>query len=248
MLRKLAHIAVWILVIAYLGVSLAFTERMDSGSTVAYVDVELMDSAKSQLVSKDDVIAQIERFGYTVTGMLVDSINMSGIEDAVSDISGAKTAKVFYTPDGVLHIRIWQRVAVVRIITGRSQYYLDEEGEVIQFNDRFSPKVIVFTGDIDPGYAVEELHELSMFIRQDPFFNALVQGIHVDQKRNLEIIPRIGSHRIYFGPTEDYEWKFTKLRAFYKNALPNVGWDRYSSIDLRYGDQVVCKRKEVSTI
>ena len=247
MLRKLAHIIVWLLVLAYLGTSLAFTERMDKLRTVSYIEVELMDSLESQMVSKDDVLTQINRFGYNVIGIQIDSINISGIEDAVSDISGVKSASVYYTPDEILHIRIWQRKPIARIIAGRSQYYLDEEGKIIQFNDRFTPKVLVITGNINPEFALDNLHDLSVFIREDPFIDALVQGIHVDQKMNLEIIPRLGSHRIFFGSVDDYEWKFEKLRAFYKNALPKIGWDIYSSIDLRYSNQVVCKKIDLVT-
>ena len=61
--------------------------------------------------------------------------------------------------------------------------------------------------------------------------------------KNIELVPRLGDHRIFIGNAENLPWKFEKLRALYEKALPLVGWDVYESIDLRFGDQVVCKKK-----
>lgn len=36
--------------------------------------------------------------------------------------------------------------------------------------------------------------------------------------------------------------KLNRLEEFYKEALPRVGWDRYSEINIEFENQVVCKR------
>ena len=58
----------------------------------------------------------------------------------------------------------------------------------------------------------------------------------------VELVPRSGRHTILFGRIEQVERKFDKLLRFYRNGLQNIGWDAYRTIDIRYKDQVVCKK------
>jgi len=248
MFRKIIHIVVWLLVFAYLAMALAFTERMEDNQQVAYIKVDLMDSLDFQFVNREDVIKVLRLHGFKITGMPLDSINRSAIRDAVYDIPEVKDVNVFYTPDGQLHISIWQRKPLVRIKSGKLDFYLDEDNLPIPFSPRFTPKVLVITGSVNASLAREELFDLAEFIRQDQFHSALIQEIHLDDNKQMELIPRIGDQRIYFGNAEDFEWKLTKLKVFYEKALPNLGWSKYSSIDLRFKDQVVCKKNEQSSI
>jgi cell division protein FtsQ len=38
--------------------------------------------------------------------------------------------------------------------------------------------------------------------------------------------------------------KFEKLKIFYTKGLPYEGWEKYSEINLKYGDQIVGKIRE----
>ncbi len=248
MLRRVIHIIIWLCVFTYLVIALTFTERMEDTQMVGYIGVDLMDSTEFQFVDREDVIRVLQLRGFKISGMPLDSIDRSGVREAVYDIPEVKDVNVFYTPDGELHISIWQRKPVVRIKSGRLDYYLDEDNLPLPFSPRFTPKVLIITGSDDVTLAQEKLFNLAVFIRQDPFFNALVQEIHINKEEQLEIIPRVGEQRIFMGGPENYEWKLTKLMAFYKKALPNLGWNKYSSIDLRFGDQVVCKKIEYSSL
>jgi len=247
MLRKVIHILVWLFVFAYLAMALAFTERMEDTQKVGYIKVDLMDSTDFQFVNREDVIKVLRLHGYKITGMPVDSINRSAVRDAVYDIPEVKDVNVYYTPDGELHISIWQRKPVVRIKSGRLDFYLDEDNMPIPFSPRFTPKVLVISGAVDASLAREKLFDLADFINHDQFFSALVQEIHIDKRKKLEIIPRLGEHRIFLGDADDFEWKLTKLKVFYEKALPNLGWSKYSSIDLSFKNQVVCKKIEQSS-
>ncbi|MCD7935525.1 MAG: cell division protein FtsQ, partial [Tannerellaceae bacterium] len=33
------------------------------------------------------------------------------------------------------------------------------------------------------------------------------------------------------------------LQVFYEQAIPKVGWDKYSLINLKFKDQIVCTKK-----
>ena len=54
--------------------------------------------------------------------------------------------------------------------------------------------------------------------------------------------PRSGRFAVLFGRLEDVERKFDKLLRFYRSGLSSIGWSEYRTIDIRYNDQVVCKK------
>ncbi|MCC8036462.1 MAG: hypothetical protein LIO77_11180 [Rikenellaceae bacterium] len=59
----------------------------------------------------------------------------------------------------------------------------------------------------------------------------------------IELIPRVGRHVIRLGNLDDTQEKLDKLMLFYNRALDYEGWEEYRTIDLRYKDQIVCRRR-----
>lgn len=58
----------------------------------------------------------------------------------------------------------------------------------------------------------------------------------------VELTPRSGRFTILFGRLEEVDRKLDKLMRFYRNGLSKLGWETYRSIDIRYRNQVVCKK------
>ena len=54
----------------------------------------------------------------------------------------------------------------------------------------------------------------------------------------------MGGHVIELGRPGDYEQKFDRLKVFYEKGLGEVGWDRYSRINVDYENQVVATKKK----
>ena len=64
-----------------------------------------------------------------------------------------------------------------------------------------------------------------------------------DQWRFQELnIISLAKQKIYFGNTDNMEIKFKKLELFYKNILPTKGWNYYESVNLKFKNQIVCKK------
>lgn len=57
----------------------------------------------------------------------------------------------------------------------------------------------------------------------------------------LTFVPRSGDFTIRFGRIEQVDYKFEKLRRFYRDGLAVVGWGRFSELDVRFANQVVCR-------
>ena len=62
-------------------------------------------------------------------------------------------------------------------------------------------------------------------------------------KEHMEIsfVPRSGTFVVDLGTTTDLDKKLSNLYRFYHKGLDKMGWDKYTSISLRYNGQVVCR-------
>jgi cell division protein FtsQ len=85
----------------------------------------------------------------------------------------------------------------------------------------------------------KELFKTADFISKDSLWSAQIAQIYVNQDHELELIPRVGTNRILLGNADSLESKFYNLLVFYKQALPQVGWDRYKIINIKFANQVV---------
>jgi cell division protein FtsQ len=65
--------------------------------------------------------------------------------------------------------------------------------------------------------------------------------IHVDEKGELVLIPREGNERFLFGQPNSLEDKFMKMEKYYTTIIPEKGSARYSTVDVRFRGQIVCK-------
>ncbi len=225
------------------------------------VDINIADSLSKRFIEKRDVLEILSKNKKLPLGSPVSGINTNEIEKLVLANSLVKACNVYATIDGKINIELWQREPVVRIIDKRNKsYYLDSEGSVIKMSERFTPHILVVTGNINTPFShksieniynrkyngkaekLREIHEMAMFISHDEFWDSQIVQMYVDKNGEFEIVPRIGPHLILLGKKENYKKKFKKLWVFYKEGLNNVGWNQYLKINLKYKDQIVCTK------
>ena len=83
--------------------------------------------------------------------------------------------------------------------------------------------------------------EMLETIREDPFWNAQIAQVDIDQKARAVFYTQVGDETIEFGKPIDLETKFRKLKIFYKEIFPRVGWNKYERINVEYEGQVVAE-------
>lgn len=242
MWRKLLNIISWALLTAYLGVSIWFTEQRMSQLTFHEVIVNITDSLESHFITPAEVTGILAQNGIRTTGNRLAELNRDQVKNTVQSLSGVKDALVYSTPDGILFIQISQRTPVMRYIGPVTSFYLDSDGREMALSENYSARVLMITGSGDKQFLKDSLFKVVNAIRNETFLDALIEEIVVSVDHTLEIIPRVGDQRIFFGDAGDYDWKLTKLKVFYEKGLPNVGWNRYSNIDLRYSNQIVARK------
>ncbi len=232
-------------------------------SRVKKVNIIVEDSLMNSFVTADDISGMLEDSGIVLMGKLCDSVNTYKIEKIIDNNSMVKKSEVYVTYGGEVYIRIWQRNPIVRIITyDKESYYIDEDGYLMPYVDAKPGRVLVVTGKIDAPLALfdknfnvlhseilfnrdtllKEIYELSEYIYNNSFWRSNIEQIYVQSENEYHLIPKVGSFLINFGDIKDYKKKFRNLFVFYKDVLPKVGWNTYETVDLRFENQIVCKK------
>ena len=49
---------------------------------------------------------------------------------------------------------------------------------------------------------------------------------------------------VYLGKLENFENKLARLKEFYQKGLNQVGWNKYSRINLEFSNQIICTKRE----
>jgi cell division protein FtsQ len=79
------------------------------------------------------------------------------------------------------------------------------------------------------------------FIENNEFWKAQISQIIVAKDGGIVLIPTIGTTRVDFGLPVNIENKFKKLFIFYQKVIPNKGWNKYSWVQLKYKNQLICE-------
>jgi cell division protein FtsQ len=138
-------------------------------------------------------------------------------------------------------------------------YYVDNEGVVVRRRNLYSPRLHIIEGNINISQAMlngvsvldtsiknsilKDIYYLVNYINRDNFWSAQIDQIYVDSNDEIDLIPRVGNHTVHLGSAENFERKLNNLEKFYDKVLPEVGWNKYSVINLAFKDQIVCKRR-----
>lgn len=217
---------------------------------------------ETKFISEEDVLTKIKSIAGNIKGQPIESLNIENLEKGLFQLPHTEKAKVYKNMYGELMVNIHQKEAIARIMmpNGRG-FYLDKQGCYIPLSKNHAALTLVFTGSIPKAglgqcnvdilnnkeladeSLMDDIYQLANYIHENSFWRAQIQQIHVDENFEFQLIPRVGSHIIELGKVYHLEEKLKKLKIFYTQGLPYNGWNKYSKINLKFKDQVVCTKK-----
>jgi cell division protein FtsQ len=224
------------------------------------IKIVIKDSSDNRFVSEREILNIVNVTAGRVHGKPVKEIPVADIEERLKNLRELKVAEVYFTLDGTLNIFVDQRDPVMRVMAKNGgDYYIDNEGIVIRRRNLYTPRLHIVGGNINISSAMlsgisvldtsiknsilKDIYYLVKHIRSDGFWSAQIDQIYVDNNNEIDLVPRVGNHLIHLGTTENIEGKLNNLAAFYDKVLPEVGWNKYSNINLAFKDQIVCRRR-----
>ncbi len=243
-----------ILFISILGLGIIITFSFacfkQSQKNCKSIEIIIKQQNNNLFITKDDIKQIIDnQYIDELIGHPIKKINIEYLEEIIEKSSYVSDVEVYTDIKGKLAIEITQRIPIIRVInnTGVS-YYIDKNGFRMPLCDKFTARVMVANGniynkshneDIIATSLIKQLYVLAKYIDEDIFWKSQIEQIYVNEEKEFELVPRIGSHIILIGDTSNLENKFEKLMLFYQKCLNEIGWNKYRVINVKYNDQII---------
>tara|TARA_B110000977_G_C11077674_1_gene491812 strand:- start:58 stop:786 length:729 start_codon:yes stop_codon:yes gene_type:complete len=179
----------------------------------------------------------------SIIGKSYEDINIYLLEDFVTEHPNIEKAELYLSLNGNLCVDVKQRKPIARVYEQNQSYYLDTGISPMPLSDEYSARVLLVYWNeitIERKEIVRSIFEL---IAKDAFLKAQITALEFDENDDIIMYPRLGDHKIILGEAQDLLKKFENLKLFYRQGLEKIGWDRYSSINLKFDNQVVCTKR-----
>lgn len=249
MFKRLSKIAGIFLLLAFMVVTLAFTAVEYSHAPCRNIEIIYKPDDKIT-VDKEVIRKIINQADKEIIGKTFDRINAAQLETEVEKNASVQRADIFEVVakdtgayKGILTVKVKYREPILRVITSKESYYLDETGHRFPVSNTSPAHVLVATGAIKEEFAKTELLPCIRFIAEDDFWSAQIEQVYVDDNGEVTLTPLIGAHLIELGSVDNYQEKFRNMKAFYKEVLVKNNWNKYKTISLKFKNQVIAKRK-----
>jgi cell division protein FtsQ len=259
-MRKVLKILL-IIPVLYLIIMPVYLARSTNSRPCGGIVIDISDSSDYHFVTKRQLLNLAYGNSGRIVGKPVKDVSVSGIENRIKVLRELKKAEVYMAIDGTVHIYVEQRNPVMRVMPGDGgDYFVDEDGFVVRRRNLYNPRLHIVEGNVNISSAMlngvsvldtsikksilKDIYRLVNYINDDKFWSAQIDQIYVDGNDEIDLIPRIGNQLVHLGSADNYEGKLRNLEAFYDKVLPEVGWNKYSLINLEFKDQIVCKKRD----
>ncbi|MCD8317620.1 MAG: hypothetical protein LUC45_01635 [Paraprevotella sp.] len=244
MIKKLSIIFLLLGLACYFIAAVTVLNKPEEGLVCNGVEVWVNDSLQTGFIQKRDVIPMLNSQKCNPTGKKMDAVKLNRIEQVLLKNPYIEDVTSYKTPGGKVCLRIRQRLPILHVMsTDGEDYYLDRAGRKMPKSSYYAD-LAVATGHITLQYARRNLTLLGKYIQDHPFWHDQIQQINVLDDGEVELVPRVGEHIILLGYPTDVEGKLDRMKEFYTEGLNKVGWNKYSQINLKYNNLIICKKNK----
>lgn len=247
----------WALCLSSVVLLMSFIEVKKA--TVVCKDVRIVIPGNQNFVERSEIDNILFNAAGPLVGKPLNQINIHRLETALKANPFIEFAKVYGDMNGIIQVQVKQREPVLRVFNIANQdFYIDRNGIKIPTVASFTANVLAANGQITESYnntvdtlrskLARELFDTALFIEGDTLWRDQIEQIFVNKDGEIELVPRVGHHKIILGSADSLKTKFTNLLMFYKKAVPTVGWDAYKTINLKYANQIVCVKNGIKNI
>jgi len=209
--------------------------------SVLYLNNIVIKSSDKKILDITNILDYLAKYNYVSDSLNIISTDLQNLEKILLAHPVIKRAQVYCDEVGKFSISVETKEILMRVKNDKEDFYIDNEGLKIPLLDYYTPRVIVITGDFKYDRN-SKIIDFMNIISENNFWLSQIMQLHFSNNE-MEIIPRIGNHKIYFGYLLNLDEKLDYLYSFYKNILPSKGWNTYKSISLKFNNQIVCTKR-----
>ncbi|MEP0264548.1 hypothetical protein [Dokdonia sp.] len=216
----------------------AFASHRNDKRLVDDIAIQFEDES-TPFVTREAVDKLLIQSEGKVTGMPKEKLALNEMELRVNEHPTIKNADVYVTMAGTVGVAIEQRKPIARV-NGNTSFYIDQDGEEMPLSENFSARVPLITGIAKKD--IPTITQLIRHIKEDDFLNKHIVGVEKQRGGDYMLIPRALSYKIMLGKVTRLELKLSNYKAFYQKAEKDKTLNMYRLINLKYANQVVCKK------
>ncbi len=218
----------------------------------------------SPFITDTDILSIVDKLYPEIKNTKSSEINIELIESNIKSNPFVENAEVSLDLNGNINIQVKQKKPLVRVFPKKGEsYYITYDKKLMPISKFGNERVVVASGEIKQrysslvtlkdyisndntmdNYVLYKIWKTAMVLNENTFLKALIDQIYINENNEIELIPRVGDHLIILGDIDNLESKFENLEVMYSQGFQKVGWDKYSIINLKFKNQVVCTRKQ----
>ena len=233
---------------------LSFAHKKINAQEITEIAIDIKQNERNPLLEPEDIHQiLIEKYSEPVIGQKVTDFDFIGLDSVLTQSAFVKSANAFSNVQGKLFLRIESEQPILRIINSSgAQYYLTKEGRKMPLSSHQSARVIIANGRITEEFSntdslsttvLKNLYKVAQQLEEQPFFKALTGQLSVASNGDIILITKAEErHDINLGNAEDLPSKFDRLRQFYTKVLSIKGWGAYTTLNLKYKNQIIAKK------
>ena len=219
----------------------SFSYKRNLDKKINEIEITFFEN-NNLFINKEKVASLLLNNGAYVDGQRKEDINIYQLENKVKNHALIEDAEASVTVDGVLKVNVKEREPIARVQYHNTSYYIDRLGEEMPLSKLYSARVPLVTG-YNLKTVPEELKTVLNYIYNDSFLKKQITGVQQIPKKEFYLYSRKGNHKIVLGTIDSLEQKMKNLKAFYKYSIPKKSFDKYSMLNLKYHNRVVCTKK-----
>lgn len=231
---------------------IAFIDRQQESIAVNDIAIKIENIHENHFIDEQDIVRLMELEQENIKGAPLNRLNLKEIERRIRTDRFIKDAELYTDIKGNLVVRTTVRRPIARIVREEGvDSYIAEDGTLMPVSEKFTSRVVLISGSYTRQFLKheniynhtdgKEVMEMLNTIREDDFWRAQIAQLDFDSKGRIYLLPQIGHQTIEFGRAESLNAKLRKLKIFYKEILPQMGWNKYKRVSLEFDQQIVAE-------
>lgn len=230
---------------------------------ISAIEVNIENGDSVRFITKEQIVSILKSDSLKDWSSKYSTCDTYEIERSLSKLNFVNSVQSYKTIGGILNVDIKQNNISLRVITDTGKdLYIDDNFTFLPTVNYFVSDVPILTCDdeflailqesknifkkVDKNYYI--LHNLLNFVRlveSDPFWKSMIVQINISKSRELQLVPRVGSHTVILcdcGDIENSSSYLQKLGGFYANVVASQGWGKYKVINAKYDNIIVATK------
>ncbi|PSG87881.1 hypothetical protein C7H61_11765 [Mesoflavibacter zeaxanthinifaciens subsp. sabulilitoris] len=217
----------------------AFSSARNSKRLVSQPNIQFIGN-KNLFITQEAVSKLLIQNQQGVTNVPKETLDLNGLESTLNKNPIIEFAEVYVNVEGKLTAKVKQKTPIARVL-GNNSYYIDSNGGVMPLSKNYTERVPFVTGFVKKSN-LDIVYKVADYVLKDEFLKQNVIEIHQNKNNSIDLKLRQTKFVVHLGQIKQLEKKISNLKAFYIKATKDKVLDKYSKVNLQFGNQVVCTK------